>query len=197
MWILLIISSVAPPVAEPLPPGAIARLGSTRWLVGENARGLVASPDGRQVMIGRPVGLRIFDARSGEVAEHLTEPQAYHLTALDWHADKALVRSQTLTEKIWLFDVKRSVGLVGLEVPQACLSNDGQLVHTIVDGAFYSYEIQTQRWSRIGSLGEQPSNREQMLIANPKRRELAVAPGSPHRRPRPAHREVSLAGACP
>jgi WD40 repeat protein len=52
---------------DPLPPRAIARLGTARWRTGAQITDLVYSPDGKTLAAGSRGRLYLFDAATGEV----------------------------------------------------------------------------------------------------------------------------------
>src|SRR5438067_846328 len=56
---------------DPLPPGAVLRVGTTRWRVGTDAWALAVSPDGKTVAAaGKESGL--WDAATGKLLRRLT-----------------------------------------------------------------------------------------------------------------------------
>ena len=57
---------------EPLPPGAVARLGSTRWQPGGDIYAVAFSPDGtRAVTVGEWARVCVRDADSGRTLSRL------------------------------------------------------------------------------------------------------------------------------
>lgn len=59
---------------DPLPPGALARMGTTRFRQGDSITALAFSPDGAAVATGADAGsLRIWDTRTGELRSRLPQ----------------------------------------------------------------------------------------------------------------------------
>src|SRR5262249_5691694 len=56
---------------DPLPQGAIARLGTVRLRTPNESHALAYSPDGRTLMAGGPGGARFWDATTGRPLSHL------------------------------------------------------------------------------------------------------------------------------
>ena len=51
---------------DPLPPGALARIGTTRFRHGGNAEAIAFSPDGKTLATGSHDGIRLWDSATGK-----------------------------------------------------------------------------------------------------------------------------------
>lgn len=89
---------------DPLPPGAVARLGTVRWRPGLAVGALVYSPDGKIVASGggKYVGVTFWDAATGRPLHHLEKPTSS--SAVAFSPDSKLV-AHTGDEFIRLYDV--------------------------------------------------------------------------------------------
>src|SRR5262245_3586729 len=66
-------NGVAQPVApskdgwgDPLPSGAVARLGTVRWRATDSVNQLVISPDGKRLLSGDQYSVQLWDVKSGK-----------------------------------------------------------------------------------------------------------------------------------
>jgi WD40 repeat protein len=75
LGLVLLLFSAGPPTltgvdrqGDPLPPGVVLRLGSTRWRgAGDLLRQVAFSADGKQILMATGAGLRRFDADTGKL----------------------------------------------------------------------------------------------------------------------------------
>jgi RNA polymerase sigma factor (sigma-70 family) len=61
---------------DPLPPGAVARLGTLRFRAPGEIKTLAFAPDGKTIAVSSPVGLFLFDAASGKRIKRLLAPDS-------------------------------------------------------------------------------------------------------------------------
>ncbi|MBY0230564.1 MAG: WD40 repeat domain-containing protein [Gemmataceae bacterium] len=74
--IALMLFCAAPPLG-PLPPGAIARFGDSRFRHGGWVLAAAYSPDGRMLVSAGRAGLRLWDARTGKLLRRIGEADRY------------------------------------------------------------------------------------------------------------------------
>lgn len=95
----------APPAEDPLPSGAIARLGTLRWRHGEGVSDLALSPDGQRVACVAGGALSLFDARGQRLAcFELPAEEGWELTCLAWAPDGRTVALGSLDGQVVLMD---------------------------------------------------------------------------------------------
>src|SRR6185436_7333307 len=98
--------------ADPLPAGAVLRLGSTGLRHGRSVSQLVLSPDGAKVAAYGGDHLSIWDTRTGGAVRRVELPkQAAQLQAsLVWLADaRDIVRLQGADGSVWEFTDEKAV----------------------------------------------------------------------------------------
>ena len=166
MWMLLLLASVAPPVADPLPPGAIARLGSTRWATVDGEGGLAVSPEGKWVATVDGGVVVVLDARTGERVRSLSPGGELPLrNVLAWfrQPNRLLVRTD---EEVLLLDPDGERPPVAfLSSHQGCLVGKGThlfLGHT--DGGCNVVDLKTRKTLFTGRT-RQLSRRDASLAA--------------------------------
>ncbi len=86
-------------LGDPLPAGAVARLGTRRFWGGGEPKWLLFSPDGTKLVSQSHFGITVFEAATGR---HLLEREDYRVaapTALGWRADGTGVAVVTLPDQ--------------------------------------------------------------------------------------------------
>jgi WD40 repeat protein len=96
-FVLLTILSVCGPVdaepprvdrhGDPLPPGALARLGTTRLRPGEAGGAFAVSPDGKLLATGEPYRLRLWDLADGKELRSLELPRGVAVYEIQFSPD--------------------------------------------------------------------------------------------------------------
>jgi WD40 repeat protein len=127
--VLLVLAFVAPPapgqpskgrtdaIGDPLPPGALLRLGTIRWRTGTSHRGNASllSPDGRSVFVGGDHGeIRVIDLDTGVLLRVLRGGEE-GINALAISSDGKLLASAGY-EKAFLWDVESGKQIRPLKV---------------------------------------------------------------------------------
>src|SRR5262249_1179724 len=75
--LLAALAPAEPPEAVPLPPGAVARFGTTKLRHADRPLCVVFSPDGKRVLSGGADGaVRAWDVATGEQMAFLAKPEA-------------------------------------------------------------------------------------------------------------------------
>jgi RNA polymerase sigma factor (sigma-70 family) len=148
---------------DPLPPGALARLGTIRWRFdGGTISALAVSRDGKTLTAVCPnTGIFVFDMTTGKVVRRLPEEETARKELLQKPAGKALLSEDGRTA-VFIGDgivhvVDTATGRErrrwnlspGREVVRAALSADGRTLATVsVDGPLYVSDTETGRLLR-------------------------------------------------
>jgi WD40 repeat protein len=130
----------ANPEGEPLPAGAVARLGTLRFRHGDMVSSMAFTPDGRSLITispGRPTGVRVFDAADGK-AQRQFKGRIYQSFAVS--ADSRTMALATWEGLAQLLDMATGQETRSFAVPRGTelitLSPDGRTLATwaISDG---------------------------------------------------------------
>jgi WD40 repeat protein len=183
MIALLLLASVAPPVADPLPPGAIARLGSARWVAGFTGFGTAFSPDGKRIALGRAGKVALLDAQTGEVVHEIAPKDlpapglAYIDNMMAWDARRGymiLRNSETLA-------VADPTGKRPSHVfpgSRATWVGDGSLLlRATYHGDFAVRDLDSGKDLHTGKLETRSSIDQRSLSGHPRREEFAYSTG--------------------
>lgn len=119
-------------LGDPLPKGAIARLGTVRFRHGERIDRLIFSADCKQLISKGDDGARIWDTATGKELRHLTPPPGENWTqATDLSADGellAVVHGQNSAIDFWDVRGGKKIDSFGQgDYSQVCFSPDRKL----------------------------------------------------------------------
>jgi RNA polymerase sigma factor (sigma-70 family) len=129
-----------PPVdafGDPLPPGAVARVGTVRLLHGGGAWAAVFSPDGKTLpSVGLDNTARVWEARTGkQLREFFVHPEMSNAVAFSADGKRLAAGNRKETVQVW--DVTTGKVLCEVQVPATafavCLSPDGRTL-AVADG---------------------------------------------------------------
>jgi RNA polymerase sigma factor (sigma-70 family) len=112
---------------DPLPEGAIARLGTVRWRHGYYLTGLAYSPDGKKIAtVGGGRSLIVWDATSGkEIAQ---SPNVDYLKSVAFSSDGKLLATGGLHDFCRLWDVATAKEIRQIDGGKIAFLPDGNLV---------------------------------------------------------------------
>ena len=121
---------------DPLPPGAIARLGSAKFVHGERIRGLSLAPDGSVALAADERQIILWDVATGRELRVFKDINAVRCAALS--PDGKLVAANGVGPRIWIWDAKTGrelhelVGKIGGSETLAW-SSDGKWIAASAD----------------------------------------------------------------
>ena len=117
---------------DPLPDGAIARLGTTRLRQGEGVRNLNFSADGKTLLSADSRGVNVWDAATGRPLRRFGDPQGRQYTSIAVSQDcrtVALMRHDGVEGQIEIWDAAAGTLLRQFfagRFPELALSPDGK-----------------------------------------------------------------------
>jgi RNA polymerase sigma factor (sigma-70 family) len=161
------------PIGDPLPPGAVARMGSARFHHGNNLRQIVVSADGTLIASQAGYGYKLWDGKTGkpipfckELAAQAKEPR-FALVAVG-DSIVALVRERNRIravnamtgEEILAAPETDVVGGVAGQIGGLGLTPDGKTLlnlRTHLDGANFRSTLRvwtaaTEKWTDLGGV---------------------------------------------
>jgi RNA polymerase sigma factor (sigma-70 family) len=122
---------------DPLPPEAIARIGTVRFRHGRPVTSLGFTPDGKQLLSGGEDGVRVWDAVTGKEVHHIAGESTRGRLRSSFSADGTRVAtfeplSQTRPVHVWEVRTGKKVGTFGWgEFVHVRFSLDGKLLAMI------------------------------------------------------------------
>ncbi len=134
--LLALTAAAAPPHADaddPLPAGAVARLGTARFRIGEPIVAADLSPDGKLIAVtGHEEDVRLLDAASGRVVRRLRKEDT-NATGLAFSPDGKTLAVVESEQTVQLWDTATGRAGHNLSVPEGRVGNpvfsaDGRLV---------------------------------------------------------------------
>jgi len=118
-------------LGDPLPPGAVGRLGTVRFRAGPEVKALLFAPDGRTLVSGSTDGsIRFWDPKTGKVLRRFTGHQ-HGITCLALSSDGKTLASASHDQTARLWDVAsgRQLGKVTTNkgwITAVAFSSDGK-----------------------------------------------------------------------
>lgn len=140
------VQAAAPPITrEPLPAGAVARLGTTRFRHGGWVRSMAHSRDGRRLVTGGQGYLRLWGAATGDLLHHHQPKESSYMLGVALAPDGRTVafapfNGFTLVDLV-TGRVVRSLDAAGSSA--AAYSPDGKLLATLREGGVTLWEVAT------------------------------------------------------
>jgi RNA polymerase sigma factor (sigma-70 family) len=177
----------APPIAElptvdlqgdPLPPEALARLGTLRFRAGPTVRRLAISPDGKVMASVGNGGLQVWDTDNGKLLRQLGDGYNQHIS---FTADRTLTSASPGKVRSWSahgekelrqldlkeVDAKRLVALTGIPGGREVVGLSGDLKDT--EWELHVWELDTGRelrsWPVAASTGTLALSPDGSLLA--------------------------------
>jgi RNA polymerase sigma factor (sigma-70 family) len=137
--------------ADPLPPGAVARLGTVRFRLGGLVYACAYAPDGKTVAVGCADGaIAIFDAATGKQVRQL-QGSHFHVTSLAYASDGRTLASGGGDQTIHIWDLATGKSRQLFRAPAGpvwslAFSRDGKsLVSAGQDALVYLWDPETGR----------------------------------------------------
>jgi WD40 repeat protein len=143
---------------DPLPPGALARIGTTRFRYGGVARAVAFSPDGKTLAACGDDGIRLWDSATGKEVRR-TQGERLNVHAIAFRPDGKGVIASGHSEKgsdlwgwTWGSDPQRLPSPEGPSYRFATISPDGRAVVADRPGGAGTYLLETATGKEIAWL---------------------------------------------
>lgn len=144
-------------LGDPLPEGALLRLGITRWRHGDDIAGSALSPDGKTLATSSQQNLVIWDLDSGKEIRRFSRPQRsnYARAGLVFSPDGTRLAYVPDRWTAYVYDVASGAEIHRLEIPERdpaqCISptcgfiNDGKMVVFIFQESLKTLHLESKR----------------------------------------------------